>query len=96
MPENGGCALAHPGLALPLRILRFSTNGLVNKEVNEMRELSTYELSLVSGGNEHQCTPGNSYGGISDARNFGQDLIDIYEGLIQATSHIIERVANSF
>jgi hypothetical protein len=53
------------------------------------------ELEMVCGA-EGVCTPGNSYGGVSDTNSFGRDLINIYEGLVDATSHIIERVANSF
>jgi hypothetical protein len=60
-----------------------------------MRLLNENELGLVCGA-EGQCTPGNSYGGVSDTGSFGEDLIRIYEGLIAATSHVIERVANAF
>lgn len=62
-----------------------------------MRELTSDELALVSGGESLVCTPddGNTYGGVSDTDSFGQDLIDLYEGLVSATSHIIERVANA-
>ncbi len=63
-----------------------------------MRELTISELEFVSGG-ESGCTrasSGNSYGGISQPSSLGQDLINIYEGLIQATSYMIERVATSW
>lgn len=59
-----------------------------------MRELKLEELDAVAGG--LQCTPANSYAGITDGSSVGQDLIDIYEGLVAATSHMIERVATSF
>jgi hypothetical protein len=59
-----------------------------------MRELSVSEMSFVSGAGG-ECS-GNVIVGISDSSNFGNDVIAIYEGLIAATSHIIERVANSF
>lgn len=64
-----------------------------------MRELSLNEMNLVAGGTL-RCTPedagsGNSFGGVTAPRNLGQDLIDIYEGLVAATSHVIERVANA-
>ena len=62
-----------------------------------MRELTLGELSLVSGGTG-TCSAedsGNSYGGVSDVQSIGQDIIDAYEGLVEATSHIIERVANA-
>lgn len=63
-----------------------------------MRELTTTELQFVAGGNEHQCTPansGNTLGGVTDSKSLGDDLINIYEGLVKATSHIIERVAKA-
>jgi hypothetical protein len=63
-----------------------------------MRELTTTELEFVSGGRTG-CTrssPGNSYGGITRPSSLGQDLINIYEGMIQATSYMIERVATSW
>ena len=60
-----------------------------------MRELRTEEIPFVAGGNQHQCTPENSYGGVSNTNTVGDDLINIYEGLVQFTSHVIERVANA-
>lgn len=63
-----------------------------------MRELTMSELERVSGGTG-QCTPqsdGNTYGGISNPKTIGEELVDIYEGLIEATSYMIERVATSF
>jgi len=62
-----------------------------------MRELTVSELDFVSGGTG-VCTPensGNDFGGITDTSSVGQDIINIYEGLVEATSHIIERVANA-
>lgn len=63
-----------------------------------MRELTAAELSFVAGGTG-QCTPsnpsGNNYGGVRDTESFGDDVVHIYEGLVAATSHIIERVANA-
>jgi len=67
-------------------------------EVDDMRELKMEELGCVAGG-EGVCTPatsGNDYGGVSSPSTVGSDLIDIYEGLVSATSHVIERVALSF
>ena len=63
-----------------------------------MRELTALELGFVAGGTG-QCTPensGNNLGGVTDSGNLGQDLINIYEGLVALTSHVIERVATSF
>ena len=65
-----------------------------------MRELTMSEMDLVSGGTG-VCTAedtgggGNNYGGVTDTGSIGGDLINIYEGLVEATSHIIERVANA-
>jgi len=67
-------------------------------EDEDMRELRVEELCLVAGGGENSCTESsafNDYAGISDTGAFGQDLVNIYEGLVAATSHIIERVANA-
>ncbi len=63
-----------------------------------MRELTVSEIGFVGGGAE-QCTSnqsGNNYGGVTDTASLGQDIIEIYEGLVEATSYIIERVANAF
>ena len=62
-----------------------------------MRELSVNELQFVSGGTG-TCTSedaGNDLGGIKDPESIGRDLINIYEGLVEATSHVIERVASA-
>lgn len=55
-----------------------------------MRELKTEELVFVSGG-EGDCTSNDIYG-ITEPSSLGQDLIDIYEGAVAFTSHVIERV----
>lgn len=63
-----------------------------------MRELTTAELALVAGGGDLECTPSdsaNSYGGVKDTQGFGDDIVNLYEGLVFATSHIIERVAKA-
>jgi hypothetical protein len=53
------------------------------------------EIGFVAGGAE-QCSSGsNNYGGVTDTASLGQDIIEIYEGLVEATSYIIERVANA-
>lgn len=59
-----------------------------------MRELNNMELDSVSGGHG-VCTPANSIGGVGDPSRFGDYLIGVYEGLVAATSHVIERVANA-
>jgi hypothetical protein len=63
-------------------------------EVDVMRELTKAELSFVSGGTG-ECTPTNSYGGVSNTSTFGNDLINIYEGAVSFASHVIERVAKA-
>jgi hypothetical protein len=62
-----------------------------------MRELKTNELDFVSGG--LVCTEGesgNELYGISRTNEFGRYLINLYEGAIEATSYMIERVANAW
>ena len=61
-----------------------------------MRELTATELRFVSGGGDScpkDSSDSNTYGGIGDTSTFGEDMIDFYEGLVEVTSHIIERVA---
>ena len=66
---------------------------LTNKQKEiEMRELTLNEVSRVAGG---ECSTGNNYGGITEPSSLGQDIIQIYEGLVQATSYLIERVADA-
>jgi hypothetical protein len=62
-----------------------------------MRELTMEEFSRVSGGTG-ECTAqqsGNNYGGITETSTLGQELIEIYEGVVEATSYVIERVASA-
>ena len=62
-----------------------------------MRELTVSEIGFV-GGAEEQCKAdqsGNNYGGVTDTASLGQDIIQISEGLVEATSYVIERVANA-
>jgi hypothetical protein len=62
-----------------------------------MRELTVAELGFVTGGAD-TCSSdgsGNNYGGVTDTSTLGEDLIEIYEGLVEATSYVIERVANA-
>ena len=63
-----------------------------------MRELTISEIGFVGGAAE-QCSSGaigNNYGGVTDTASLGQDIIEIYEGLVEATSYVIERVASAF
>ncbi len=61
-----------------------------------MRELTMNEMNAVSGaGSDCPAGGGNDLAGISDSKGFGDDIINIYEGMVAATSHIIERVANA-
>lgn len=62
-----------------------------------MRELTMSEIGFVSGAGD-DCPSGEGSGdfaGLGDSSNFGKNLVNIYEGLVAATSHIIERVANA-
>ena len=62
-----------------------------------MRELTMEEISRVSGGTG-ECTAqqsSNNYGGVTEPGTLGQDLIEIYEGMVEATSYVIERVARA-
>ncbi len=63
-----------------------------------MRELTLSEMDFVSGAGD-DCTSGdsggNSFGGVTEPSSLGDDLVAAYEGLVAATSHIIERVANA-
>lgn len=56
------------------------------------------EIGFVSGAGD-DCSGGdsggNNYGGITDTNSVGKEIVEIYEGLVAATSHIIERVANA-
>jgi len=64
-----------------------------------MRTLKDEECALVSGGHDQVCTPAdamNDFYGIQNTNSLGQDLVNIYEGLVFATSHVIERMAFSF
>ncbi len=64
-----------------------------------MRLLTENELNIVAGGTG-VCTPaegnGNTYGGVSNLEGFADDLINLYESAVAATSHVIERVAGAF
>jgi len=59
-----------------------------------MRELTVNEVQIVSGAGD-DCSAGNDIGGITDSESIGRDLINIYEGLVEATSYVIERVAGA-
>jgi len=62
-------------------------------EVDAMRELSATEMEFVSGAGD-ECS-GNDIGGVTDSEGLAQDLINIYEAVVQATSYVIERVADA-
>ncbi len=62
-----------------------------------MRELNATEMEFVSGAGDG-CSgggSGNDIGGITDSGSIGDDLINIYEGVVAAVSHVIERVADA-
>lgn len=61
-----------------------------------MRELTLSEIQQVAGaGDDCSSGSGNNIGGVTEPSSLGKDLVDIYEGLVAATSHVIERVANA-
>jgi len=60
-----------------------------------MRELTVAELEFVAGGADECSSGGNNYGGVTDTSSIGEELIEIYEGIVEATSYVIERVANA-
>ena len=60
-----------------------------------MRDLTSSEMTFVSGAGDDCSSGGNNYGGITDTTSIGDDLVEIYEGLVAATSYVIERVANA-
>ncbi len=62
-----------------------------------MRVINAQEMLKVCGGTG-SCSAddsGNNYGGVTEPGSLGGDLIEIYEGLVEVTSHIIERVADA-
>jgi len=60
-----------------------------------MRELTLTEMNFVSGAGDDCPSDGNTIVGVSDSESLGKDLINIYEGLVSATSYMIERIANA-
>lgn len=66
-----------------------------NQKEIEMRQLTMNEMSMVSGAGDECSSGGNNYGGVTDTSSLGADLVEIYEGLVEATSHVIERIANA-
>ena len=60
-----------------------------------MREITLNEMNFVSGAGDDCSSGGNSYGGVTETSSLGSDLIEIYEGVVAATSYVIERVANA-
>lgn len=63
-----------------------------------MRELTCAEIDWVAGGTgvcSADDSGGNNLGGVTDSEGLAEDLINIYEALVDTTSHIIERVANA-
>ncbi len=62
-----------------------------------MRELTASEIGMVSGagGDCSSGDGGNNLAGITSPEKIGEELVAIYEGLVAATSHMIERVANA-
>jgi len=60
-----------------------------------MRVLTMGEIGKVTGGGDSCSDGGNTIGGFTDFDSISNDLINFYEGLVAATSYVIERVAES-
>ncbi len=63
-----------------------------------MRNLTKDEIQMVAGAGDECSSDGggkNDYAGVSDPGSLGKDLIKLYEGLVEATSYIMERVAKA-
>ena len=81
---------------VPPLLFQFQTNrfqqGTPPSSITPYTSFEHSSSGNSGGGNE------NSNGGsstVGDQSTLGQDLINAYEGLIDAVSHIIERVANA-
>lgn len=62
-----------------------------------MRSLTVCEMDWVSGGAEATVSVGKASVTVKgDTSDFGKGLINLYEGAVEATSHIIERVAGAW
>ena len=69
-----------------------------------MRELTLEEIEFVTGGHCEDSGGGeqtgtdrpNEYLGGATAGEVRDVLIEVYEGVVAATSHVIERVADAF
>lgn len=62
-----------------------------------MRSLTVSEVEWVSGGAEVTVSIGKASVTVKgETGDFGTGLINLYEGAIDATSHVIERVADAF
>jgi hypothetical protein len=61
-----------------------------------MRELTLNELQFVTGAGD-ECEDEDASPEVAgiETNKVGRAAIEIYEGLVEATSHIIERVANA-
>lgn len=61
-----------------------------------MRELTVNELQFVTGAGD-ECEDGGDSPEVMGipANAIADTVIEVYEGLVEATSHIIERVANA-
>lgn len=65
-----------------------------NKEQGA-QALTGEELANVAGG-EGECGATFEWGPIkNDAETVGQAVIGVYDGLVEATSHVIETVVNA-
>jgi len=62
---------------------------------NPGQPLSPEQVSSISGGDGTSCAAPITLGPVSVPQPVGGSFVQIYEGFVEVTSHIIERVANA-
>jgi hypothetical protein len=72
-----------------------------DKDITQVRlenELDAAQLAEVSGAGDCTSTATVGSGGITisgPTADIGNNIVQVYEGMIEATSYAIERIANS-
>jgi hypothetical protein len=59
------------------------------------QELSADQVASISGGDGVSCPAPVGIGPISVPQPVGGSLVQIYEGFVEVTSHVIERLVNT-
>jgi hypothetical protein len=62
---------------------------------NPGQALSAEQIENISGGDATSCPAPITIGPITVPPPVGNSFVQIYEGFVEVTSHIIERVANA-